>query len=116
LRRMAARHFLLERTGHTLQPTALVNELFLRLYERGPERYKNRAHFFGVAARAMRQILVEHSRHVNAQRRGGGWLKIPLEGLEITSSEPVDYFAIDEALTRFEALDPRAGEIVELRV
>ena len=115
LRRIAAHLFHYERSDHTLQATALVHEAFLRLAERGPQKYDSRAHFFGVAARAMRQILIEHARGHGAQKRAGVWHKVPLKEAALVGVQGPDFVALDDALTRLEQFAPRQGRIVELR-
>ena len=116
LRQIAAHYFQHERPDHTLQPTALVHELFIRLGTHGPERYHNRAHFFGVAARAMRQILVERARAHGAQKRGGPWQRVPLEETGLAAGAGPDYLALHEALDKLERLQPDLAELVEFRV
>jgi RNA polymerase sigma factor (TIGR02999 family) len=116
LRRMAGHYFQNERADHTLQPTALVNELFLRWCRHRPKNCTNPAQFFGAASRAMREILIEHARHTNAQKRGGDWQRLSLEDVDAALPEGPDYRAIDEALRVFEIQDPLAGQIVELRI
>jgi RNA polymerase sigma factor (TIGR02999 family) len=117
LRADAARHLRHERPGHTLQPTALVHEVYLRLLSgpRGPV-FENRAHFFGIAARCMRQILVDHARARNAAKRGHGEVFQPLTlALELEAPREVGVEAIDEALTRLAAIEPSHARLVELR-
>jgi RNA polymerase sigma factor (TIGR02999 family) len=115
LRRVAAAYLRRERPGQTLQPTALVNEAYVRLASQHP-RFQNRAHFCAIAANAMRQILVERARARNAQKRGGGAARVTFdEGLAAAPIPPVDLPALDEALTRLAALDPQQARIVELR-
>lgn len=116
LRRMAEVCFKSERPGHTLQPTALVHEAFLRLERSGPRRYVNRAHFFGVAAKTMRRILVERARRRNTNKRGRGWQRIPLEDVTAAAAEVPDYVAIDAALSRLARIDPRSARLMELRL
>jgi RNA polymerase sigma-70 factor, ECF subfamily len=116
LRRIAAKFFKSEQPGRTLQPTALVHETFVRLAERGPKQYVNRAHFFAIAARTMRQLLVEEARRRGAVKRGGGWERVPFDDLHVASPEPPDYVAIDSGLTRLSAIDERLAQILELRV
>ena len=116
LQRLARRYMGRERPGHTLQTTALVNEAYLKLIDWKQVRWQNRAHFFGVSAQLMRRILVDHARTRHALRRGGGALMVSLEqaaGLPVQRS--ADLVALDEALTRFAALDARKSQIVELR-
>src|SRR5436190_13786113 len=102
LRAIAGRYFKDERPDHTLQPTALVHEAFIRLADHGPETYENRAHFFSTAARAMREILVDYSRAHNAEKRGNGG-KVASDDLDQYPQEMPDYPAIDSALKRFAA-------------
>jgi len=115
--RLIAHHYLQrERSDHTLQSTALVHEAYVRLIGHSTPRWQDRAHFFGVAARVMRQILVEYARNRQAAKRGGGACKITLEeGLEIPSSPDVDVVLLDDALKDLAALDPQQSHIVELR-
>lgn len=118
LRRLAANALQSERRDHTLQPTALVHEAYLRLASEPEPRWENRAHFLAVAARAMRRILVDHARSRNAQKRGSGGARIALEDIESSLVDPgqdVDLLALDEALLRLTELDPRQAQIVELR-
>jgi RNA polymerase sigma-70 factor (ECF subfamily) len=116
LRRLAASYLRKERPDHTLQPTALVNEAFLKLVDQRAARWQNRAHFFGIAAQAMRRILVDHARGHAASKRGGALRKVPLDDA-IAAGPPVDVdlLALDEALTRLAAMDPQQSRIVELR-
>ena len=115
LRRVAAAYLRRERPGQTLQPTALVNEAYVRLAGQHP-RFENRAHFCAIAANAMRQILIERARARGARKRGGGAARITLdERLAAAPEAPVDLEALDEALTRLAALDAEQARIVELR-
>ena len=116
LRRLARHYMSRERPGHTLQSTALVNEAYLRLVDQQSMRWENRAHFFGIAARLMRQILVEHARGRRAAKRGGGQYRLSLSKVDRVASGPdVDLLALDEALVRLEAIDSQKSRIVELR-
>ena len=117
LKRLAQRYMRRERADHTLQPTALVNEAYLRLVGGSEVDWKNRAHFFGVAAQLMRRILVDHARERHAAKRGGpGQQKISLDGaLCYNYEDPDELLAVDEALDRLSAFDPRQARIVELR-
>ncbi len=116
LREMAGRVFRRERPGHTLQPTALVHDAFLRLIEGKPFSLKNRAHFFAVAAHAMRQILVSHARATNAKKRGGGERKLALdEALVYSPERSAQLEALDDALDQLEKLNKRYAQIVEMR-
>lgn len=107
-----------ERRGHTLQPTALVNEAYLRLVDQKRMRWKNRAQFLGVAARMMRRILVDHARRRRADKRGGDAVVLPLDevlGLAQGSDVDLDLVALDDALKVLAELDERQSRIVELR-
>ena len=117
LRRQAARHLRRERPGHTLQTTALINEAYLRLVDQKNVRWQNRAHFFAVAARMMRRILVDHARSHRRAKRGGSAARLPLEEALAVAAEKssVDLLALDEALERLAAVDARQGQVVELR-
>jgi RNA polymerase sigma factor (TIGR02999 family) len=119
LRRAAARHMRRERANHTLQPTALVNEAWVRLMDlpnRGGEHgWESRTHFFAVASILMRQILVDHARKRLAAKRGGTQHQVTLaEPLLATYPAPVDVLALDQALERFQAIDARATRVLEL--
>jgi RNA polymerase sigma-70 factor (ECF subfamily) len=116
LRKLAASYLRRERPDHTLQPTALVNEAFLKLVDQRAAKWQNRAHFFGIAAQAMRRILVDHARAHAADKRGGAMRKVPLdEAILIGPVVDVDLLALDEALTRLAVMDPQQSRIVELR-
>jgi RNA polymerase sigma-70 factor (ECF subfamily) len=120
LRRIAVRAMRREAVGHTLQPTALVNEAYLRLTQQERTNWRNRTHFFAIAAQLMRRILVDHVRRRQRQRRGGEHVIITLDGMpDLVAPEPsggaVDVLALDEALGKLEALAPRQCRIVELR-
>lgn len=105
-----------ERAGHTLQPTALVNEVYLRMIDQDRTEWRNRAQFFGVAAQMMRRLLVSHARSRRAQKRGGGEVRITLdEAVALAPERDVNLLAVDEALTRLEAIDPAKSRMVELR-
>lgn len=114
---MAQRYFRSERPDHTLQPTALVHELYLRLFAaRATPEWRDRAHFFAVAAQTLRRILVDHAREHHAGKRGGDQIKVTLseaESLSGTSDE--NLLAIEEALEELQKLQPRAAQVVELR-
>ena len=115
LRHLAARYMRRERPDHTLQPTALVHEAYLKLIEQRRVSWESRAHFYCVAARLMRRVLLDHAREFKAAKRGGGQ-KIPLEPSLVYSEErPGELLAVDEALTRLAEQDPRQGRVVELR-
>ena len=117
LRELARGELLHERSNHTLAPTALVHEAFLRLHGSAPLRWQNRAHFFGAAARAMRRVLVDHARARHRRKRAGALAAVALCGEEAapTAVPPVDLLALDEALERLGTLDPRMVQVVELR-
>jgi RNA polymerase sigma factor (TIGR02999 family) len=112
-----ARHYLQqERACHTLEPTALVHEAYLRLVDQKRARWKNRAQFFHVAAGMMRRVLVDHARRRAAKKRGGGAERLPITKIaDLGSETDTDLIAIDEALEEFAILDPRKCKIVELR-
>ena len=116
LRRLASSLMRRERADHTLQPTALVHEAYLKLVDQERCTWKDRAHFLGIAARAMRQILVDHARRHTAAKRGGGLQKVTLDGMEPADGNPTELLALDDALEKFAAVDPRAARGVELRV
>jgi RNA polymerase sigma factor (TIGR02999 family) len=116
LHRLAARALAGERRDHTLQPTALVHEAYLRLAGGRHPDWSDRAHFFAVAVRLMRRILVDHARGLAAARRGGGAVKVPLADSEApVAAPPVELLALDEALDALAAVDPRKAQVVELR-
>lgn len=116
LRKLAASYLRKERPDHTLQPTALVNEAFLKLVDQRSAKWQNRAHFFGIAAQAMRRILVDHARAHAAGKRGGAMRRVPLDGADLAGpATDVDLLALDEALTRLARLDPQQSRVVELR-
>jgi RNA polymerase sigma factor (TIGR02999 family) len=119
LRRLSAIYLRRERSDHTLQPTALVNELYLRLFTGAePVSWNNRAHFFAVAAQTLRRILVDHARARRADKRGGEQIKLALadvQGWAAASPNDQDLIEVDEALRRLEQLEPRAAQVVELR-
>jgi RNA polymerase sigma-70 factor (ECF subfamily) len=114
LRRLAASYLRKERLSHTLQPTALVHEAYLRLVDQSNPNWQNRSHFYGVAARLMRQILVDHARRKHAGKRAG--LHVPLEqAASFQSARTRDLLALDVGLTALEKIDPRKSKAVELR-
>lgn len=116
LRRLAASYMRRERPDHTLQPTALVNEAFLKLVDQKAVRWQNRAHFMGIAAQAMRRILVDHARARTSGKRGAGERPVPLDDAIVFADMPnADVLALDEALTRLAAFDPQQSRVVELR-
>ncbi|MFN2476029.1 MAG: ECF-type sigma factor [Chthoniobacterales bacterium] len=116
LRRLAAIYLQRERPDHTLQPTALVHEVYLRLAGDKPIDWKDRAHFLGIAARVMRRILASSAVTRNAQKRGGGAIKLALDdALDFSAECTVSLAGVDEALRSLEAIDARQGRVVELR-
>ena len=116
LHRLAKRYMRRERSGHTLQTSALVNEAYLRLIGARNVRWQNRAHFFAVSARLMRRILVDFARTKHNLKHGGASLQVTMdEELAISSEPSADLLALDEALSRLTALHPRQAEIVEMR-
>ncbi len=117
LRRIAAGHMRREAAGHPLQPTALVHEAYVRLIDQRQVKWRNRAHFFGVAAGMMRRILVDQARRRRAEKRGGHWERVTLSGVEAAVDGPdeVDVLALHDSLERLAALDPQQERIVELR-
>ena len=116
LRALAGKYFRSERPGHTLQPTALVHEAFLRLIGQNRLEWQNRAHFFGIAAQLMRRILVDHARRRAAAKRNGGTVRVDLgEPASTGTDRDPEILSLDQALTSLEALDPRQAKIVELR-
>ena len=116
LRLLAGRYLRQERPGHTLQATALVHELYLRLFSTKGVTWHNRAHFFAVAAQALRRILIDHARTQQADKRGGKQVKLSLTAAEGWSeSRDEDIMAIDAALQELARLEPRAAQVVELR-
>ncbi len=116
LRRMANHYMRNERKGHTLQTSALVNEAYLRLVDHENIEWQNRAHFFGVAAQAMRRILVDHARARNYQKRGGGAQQVSLdEAATLAGDRAAELIALDEALQELAKMDERKARVVELR-
>jgi RNA polymerase sigma factor (TIGR02999 family) len=116
LHAVAARQFASERSGHTLQPTALISELYLRIFRGGAVDWKSRAHFYAVAAETIRRILVDHARAVNAVRRPSPARRMPIEEVAVYSEDRSDeILMVDEALRQLETWDARQARIVELR-
>ena len=118
LHRMASRYLSRERSDQTLQSTALVHEAFLKLVDQRRVDWQSRSHFFGLAARLMRRILVDHARHTRRIKRGGEWQKIQLDDapeLGSSGADPADLITLDRAMQELEELDPRQCRIVELR-
>ena len=115
LRRIAHRHLRGERPGHTLQTTALVNEAYLRMIEIDRMQWRDRAHFFAMAATLMRRILVDYARQRVRDKRGGGLTIVPLDSHDAPAPAGIDIGALDTALERLAALDAQQARIVELR-
>ena len=117
LRRQASMYMRRERIGHTLQTTALIHEAYLKLIDQRDVNWQNRAHFFGIAAQAMKRILVDHAKSKHRGKRGGIVENLPLDEARFVISEgkSVDLIALDEALTRFAKFDPQQAKIVELK-
>lgn len=116
LRRIARHYMRMERQGHTLQTTALVNEAYLKLVDQAQADWQNRAQFLGVAAQLMRHILVDHARGLCRGKRGGGAQVLPLdEGLVFSPAKSAALVALDDALTELAGFDPRKAQVVELR-
>jgi RNA polymerase sigma-70 factor, ECF subfamily len=116
LRIMSSRLLASERSGHTLQPTALVNELFLRLSVAQPPAWRDRGHFFAVAASTLRRILIDHARAHRSIRRGGAEQQVPLQVVSLGGTCSYDdLLSVDQALTALEQADPRAARVSELR-
>jgi len=116
LHRVAQHYMAGQRPGHTLQTTALVNEVYLRLVDCGKVNWQDRAHFFAMSARLMRRILTDFARSRNYQKRGAGAAQITLdEGLVVAPEKDADIMALDKALTDFAVLYPRQSQVVELR-
>jgi RNA polymerase sigma factor (TIGR02999 family) len=117
LLKIARRYMAREKAGHTLQSTALVNEAYLRMVDMQRVAWQNRAHFFAVAAQVMRHILVDLARSKNFQKRGRGIPIVPLEEARDVASTPVyDVLGLNSALERLTRIDPRRGQVVELRI
>jgi len=116
MRRLAASYLRRERPGQTLQATALVHEVYMRLLQDAQLSWQNRAHFFGIAARSMRQILIERSRARKAAKRGGEQVRVTLDpGLMAAPSQGFDLEVLDDALTRLAAFDAELAHVVEIR-
>lgn len=116
LRRIASQYLRRERADHTLQPTALVHEAYLKLVDQQRVSWQNRAHFFAIAAQAMRRILVSYARQHLAAKRGGPRQRLTLdEAMGAAQQREVDLIALDEAMTNLEAIDPQQSRIIELR-
>jgi RNA polymerase sigma factor (TIGR02999 family) len=116
LRRLAGHYMALERGGHSLQATALVNEAYLRLVDQGEVQWQGRAHFFALASRMMRHILVDTARKRQGAKRGGDALRVTLDEAMIVSAEKApEIVALDDALTALAEIDPRRSQVVELK-
>ena len=116
LRKLAERNFRLERADHTLQPTALVHEAYIRLIDQTQVEWNSRAHFFGIAANIMRHVLVDHARKHSAEKRGGDVTRMSLaEAAEFTYDAPEELLALHAALDEFAGMDERKARIIELR-
>jgi RNA polymerase sigma factor (TIGR02999 family) len=116
LRRLAHQYMRRERPAHTLQTTALVNEVYFRLVDQKHVHWQNRAHFFAISAQLMRRILVDHARSHQYAKRGGGAYKVSLdEGAVVAQEQAADLIALDDALLSLAAIDERKSRIVELR-
>jgi len=116
MRRLAAAHLRRERPDHTLQATALVHEAYLRMIKQEDVNWQNRAHFYRVAAQAIRHILVDHARHRRSLKRGGHQRRVSLDdNLALLDEQDVDVLALDEAMTRLALVHERAAHVVELR-
>lgn len=115
LRKLAWAYLRRERASHTLQPTALVHEAYLRLVDQRGVDWQNRAHFFGIAARMMRRILVDHARRRQAAKRNAALDRLSTSGEPAAAEPDPEVLALDQALERLEAMDPRQARIIELR-
>jgi RNA polymerase sigma-70 factor, ECF subfamily len=116
LHKMAKRYMARQDAGHTLQTTAVINEVYLKLADGAGEDWQSRAHFFGVAAKAMRHVLVDHARSHVSTKRGGEVRFVPLEeGIVVAGGREHEMIALDDALTGLAELHPRQGQVVELR-
>lgn len=116
LHKLARRHMHRRNPNQTLQTTALIHEAYLRLARHPGRQYQNRAEFYGVAAKAMRHVLVDHARARQAAKRGGGWQVVPLDDeIAVSDQRLTGLIALDEALSRLFKLHPRQSEVIELR-
>lgn len=117
LRRLAGAYLAHQNAGHTLQPTALVHEAFIKLIDHDHAKWNGRAHFFAVAAKAMRHILVDHARARKADKRGGDWARVTLDAavMHVGGDRGVDTLVVNEALEELSRLDERQARIIELR-
>lgn len=117
LRRLAGSYLRKERADHTLQPTALVHEAYMKLIDQRQVKWQNRAHFFGIAAQVMRRILMDHARKHLANKRGGNAEVLPLEDeiLVVSHDKSAELVALDDALNQLNEVDPQKARVVELR-
>lgn len=116
LRKLASRHLHNERVSHTLQPTALVHEAYVRMVGNDQPDYQSRAHFLGVAARVMRQVLIDHARTRDAEKRGGGQINCALEDwMDPAVERPAAIIAVDDALKTLEETEPLKARLIEMR-
>lgn len=117
LRALAENKLYAERRGHTLQPTALVHEAYMKLVDQSRVTWKSRTHFYAVAAQAMRRVLIDSARHKKREKRGGGWQRVTLDdAFNESDDHDVDLDSLKEALQKMETLDPRQARVVELRL
>jgi RNA polymerase sigma factor, sigma-70 family/RNA polymerase sigma factor, TIGR02999 family len=116
LHRLARSYMSRERRDHTLQPTALINQAYLRIAQQGHVEWQNHAHFIGFAANVMRRVLVDHAREHNAAMRGGKQVRVDLdEGIAISKETSPEILLLEDALCRLEKLNPRQAQVVEMR-
>lgn len=116
LRRLARTFLSRERDSHTLQPTALVNEAYLRLVDQTRVNWQNRAHFYGIASRLMRRVLIDHARAHATEKRGGSAIRLSLDDMQVPVEErAASFVALDEAMKRLEQMDERKCKVVEMR-
>ena len=116
LRRLARTFLSREREGHTLQPTALVNEAYLRLVDQTRVNWQNRAHFYGIASSMMRRVLIDHARAHAAEKRGGAAIHLSIEAVQVPLEQrAASFVALDEALKKLEEMDERKCQVVEMR-
>lgn len=115
LRRLAVKYLRHERANHTLQPTALVNEAYMRLVDQQKVEWQSRAQFFGLAARLMRNILVDHARSRQTAKRGGELQRVSFDSNQAAGTPQIEFLAVHEALERLATFDPQKSQIVELR-
>jgi len=115
LRALASVYLRQERANHTLEPTAVVNEAFLRLVDQRKTDWKSRAHFIAVGASMIRRVLIDHARATKAAKRGGSWARVTLDRPLVEGVDHVEMIALDDALQKLEAFDERQARVVELR-